>query len=104
MFEKGFVTDHALTIRQLEGKRIDVFHHASVYLEMDCDVLGLYAATRDVTANGPRSRRIVTRKHDVLSAEQVRVARRRRASTNFRQSPKPVRSRAFSFAEVPVCD
>jgi PAS domain S-box-containing protein len=49
VFEKGFVTDYPLTIRHTGGKLIDVLYNASVYRDAEGNVLGVFAAARDVT-------------------------------------------------------
>ncbi len=49
VFEKGFVTDYPLTIRHREGKLTDVLYNASVYKDITGNVLGVFAAARDVT-------------------------------------------------------
>ena len=49
VFEKGFVTDYPLTIRHKEGRLIDVLYNASVYKDVTGNVLGVFAAARDVT-------------------------------------------------------
>ncbi|WP_448547676.1 PAS domain-containing protein [Thalassotalea fusca] len=50
VFEKGFVTDYPLTIRHKDGRLIDVLYNASVYKDVTGNVLGVFAAARDVTA------------------------------------------------------
>ena len=50
MFAKGFVTDYPLTIRHKDGKLTDVLYNASVYKDARGNVLGVFAAARDVTA------------------------------------------------------
>ena len=50
VFAKGFVTDYPLTIRHKEGQRTDVLYNASVYRDIQGNVLGVFAAARDVTA------------------------------------------------------
>src|SRR6185436_8560360 len=50
VFEKGFVTDYPLTIRSHEGRLTDVLYNASVYRDAGGNVLGVFAAARDVTA------------------------------------------------------
>jgi PAS domain S-box-containing protein len=50
VFEKGFVTDYPLTIRHKNGRLTDVLYNASVYRDMQGNVLGVFAAARDVTA------------------------------------------------------
>jgi PAS domain S-box-containing protein len=50
VFAKGFVTDYPLTIRHKDGRLTDVLYNASVYRDVQGDVLGVFAAARDVTA------------------------------------------------------
>jgi PAS domain S-box-containing protein len=50
VFSKGFVTDYPLTIRHVEGRLTDVLYNASVYKDAQGNVLGVFAAARDVTA------------------------------------------------------
>jgi PAS domain S-box-containing protein len=50
VFEKGFVTDYPLTIRQRDGRLTHVAYNASVYRDAKGNVLGVFAAARDVTA------------------------------------------------------
>lgn len=49
VFEKGFVSDYPLTIKHNNGKLTDVSYNASVYKDADDNVLGVFAAARDVT-------------------------------------------------------
>src|SRR5512135_1686627 len=50
VFERGFVTDYPLTIRHKDGRLTDVLYNASVYKDTAGNVLGVFAAARDVTA------------------------------------------------------
>ncbi len=50
VFSKGFVTDYPLTIRHRDGKLTNVLYNASVYKDVRGNVLGVFAAARDVTA------------------------------------------------------
>jgi PAS domain S-box-containing protein len=50
VFAKGFVTDYPLTIRHKDGRLTDVLYNASVYKDANGNVLGVFAAARDVTA------------------------------------------------------
>ena len=50
VFSKGFVTDYPLTIRHKDGRLTDVLYNASVYRDVQGNVLGVFAAARDVTA------------------------------------------------------
>jgi PAS domain S-box-containing protein len=49
VFAKGSVTDYPLTIRHKDGGLIDVLYNASVYKDAGGNVLGVFAAARDVT-------------------------------------------------------
>jgi len=49
VFAKGFVTDYPLTVRHKDGRLIDVLYNASVYRDVQGNVLGVFAAARDVT-------------------------------------------------------
>ena len=49
VFAQGFVTDYPLTIRHNEGRLTDVLYNASVYKDTNGNVLGVFAAARDVT-------------------------------------------------------
>jgi len=49
VFEKGFVTDYALTIRHKDGSLAEVLYNASVYKDTRGNVLGVFAAARDIT-------------------------------------------------------
>ena len=50
VFKKGFVSDYPLTIKHKNGKLTDVSYNASVYKDDAGNVLGVFAAARDVTA------------------------------------------------------
>jgi PAS domain S-box-containing protein len=50
VFAEGFVTDYPLTLRHHDGQLLDVLYNASVYRDVQGNVLGVFAAARDVTA------------------------------------------------------
>ena len=50
VFAKGMVTDYPLTIRHVDGQLTDVLYNASVYRDKGGNVIGVFAAARDVTA------------------------------------------------------
>jgi PAS domain S-box-containing protein len=50
VFAQGAVTDYPLTLRHRDGTQIDVLYNASVYRDLNGEVLGVFAAARDVTA------------------------------------------------------
>src|SRR5260370_839528 len=49
VFSEGFVTDYPLTIRHAGGRLTDVLYNASVYKDARGNVLGVFAAARDIT-------------------------------------------------------
>jgi len=49
VFLKGSVTDYPLAIRHASGKITDVVYNASVYRDTRGNVLGVFAAARDIT-------------------------------------------------------
>ena len=50
VFEKGFVADYPLTIRHINQTVTDVLYNAAVYKDEQNNVLGVFAAARDITA------------------------------------------------------
>ncbi len=71
VFARGFVTDYPLTIRHNDGRLIDVLYNASVYKDARGNVLGVFAAARDVTAQKQASQQVQTslREKEVLLQE-----------------------------------
>jgi PAS domain S-box-containing protein len=49
VFEKGFVKDYGLAIRDKSGKVTDVLYNATVYRDERGEVQGVFAAARDIT-------------------------------------------------------
>src|SRR5882757_1371494 len=49
VFAKGMVTDYPLTIRHADDRLTDVLYNASVYRDERGNVLGIFAAARDIT-------------------------------------------------------
>src|ERR1043166_9524480 len=49
VFSQGFVRDYPLAIRHASGRITDVLYNASVYKDDKGNVLGVFAAARDVT-------------------------------------------------------
>ena len=49
VFSEGFVPDHPLTIRHADGRLTDVLYNATVYKDAQGNVLGAFAAARDIT-------------------------------------------------------
>lgn len=49
VFSQGFVKDYPLAIRHSSGRLTDVLYNASVYKDSEGEVIGVFAAARDVT-------------------------------------------------------
>jgi PAS domain S-box-containing protein len=49
VFAQGSVTDYPLTLRHRDGALTDVRYNASVYRDAHANVLGVFAAARDIT-------------------------------------------------------
>jgi len=49
VFSQGFVTDYPLAIRHVSGKVTDVLYNAGLYHDGNGNVLGVFAAARDIT-------------------------------------------------------
>jgi PAS domain S-box-containing protein len=49
VFSQGFVKDYPLAIRHSSGRIMDVLYNAAVYKDHKSNVLGVFAAARDVT-------------------------------------------------------
>lgn len=50
VFSSGFVTDYPLTMQHKDGMQTNVLYTASLYKDVRGNVLGVFAAARDVTA------------------------------------------------------
>ncbi len=58
VFSQGFVTDYPLVIRHVSGSVTDVLYNASVYRDGNGDVLGVFAAARDITERREREHQL----------------------------------------------
>jgi PAS domain S-box-containing protein len=66
VFAKGFVTDYPLTIRHKDGRLTDVLYNASVYKDASGNVLGVFAAARDVTEQKQAEKRVQQQTKDIM--------------------------------------
>lgn len=72
VFEKGFVADYPLTIKHKNGKLTDVLYNASVYKDDKGNVLGVFAAARDVTAQKQLAEReVAEREKELMRIEEL---------------------------------
>jgi PAS domain S-box-containing protein len=70
VFAQGLITDYPLTIRHLDGRLTDVLYNASVYKGEHGNVLGVFAAARDVTAQKKAAEEIRQRTTELQAANR----------------------------------
>lgn len=70
VFAQKPVTDYPLTIRHLDGKLTDVLYNASAYKDEHGNVLGVFAAARDVTAQKQAEQEIRQRTVELQTANR----------------------------------
>lgn len=70
VFAQKSVTDYPLTIRHLDGKLTDVLYNASVYKDEHDNVLGVFAAARDVTVQKQAEQEIRQRTVELQAANR----------------------------------
>jgi len=58
VFEQGMAVDYPLTIRHADGRLTEVLYNASVYHDTAGNVLGVFAAARDVTTQKQAQREL----------------------------------------------
>lgn len=90
VFAKGFVTDYPLTIRHRNGRLTSVLYNASVYKDTRGQVLGVFAAARDVTAQEAAQEELnaaTALLEKVFSITQVMVAYMDESFDFFRVNP-----------------
>jgi PAS domain S-box-containing protein len=61
VFAEGMATDYPLTMRHRDGTLTEVLYNASVYRSASGEVLGVFAAARDVTKQVHAQREIAER-------------------------------------------
>jgi PAS domain S-box-containing protein len=73
VFAMGFVSDYPLTIRHKGGKLTDVLYNASIYKDVDGNVLGVFAAARDVTAQKQAKKQVAEELalSEIMRGEQI---------------------------------
>ena len=71
VFEKGFVSNHPLTIKHKNGKLTDVLYNASVYKDDNGNVLGIFAAARDVTSQKKLEKEVADREKEFMRVAEL---------------------------------
>ena len=70
-FSEGSITDYPLTIRGRDRARTDVLYNASVYHSGAGEVLGVFAAARDVTDRRRAERSLQAREHQQQAVAEL---------------------------------
>jgi PAS domain S-box-containing protein len=74
VFEKEFVSDYPLTIHHKNGILTDVLYNASVYKDENGNVLGVFAAARDVTAQKAEELKLANKELILQNKEKEKQA------------------------------
>ncbi len=72
VFDKGIVKDYPLTIKNKNGNLTDVLYNASVYKDYNGNVIGVFAAARDITAQ----KELEKREKELLGADELEKFRK----------------------------
>lgn len=64
VFKKGFVRDYPLEIKNIDGSVISVLYNASTYKDESDNVIGVFAAARDVTERNINENAIIQAKEE----------------------------------------
>ena len=77
MFTQGMAVDYPLTLRHHDGHETltEVLYNASVYRDVAGNVLGVFAAARDVTEHVQAQREVVARLAELERFRRLTVGR-----------------------------
>jgi len=95
VFSKGTVKDYPLTIRHKDGKLTDVLYNASVYKEEAGNVLGVFAAARDVTLQKQAEAELRRHKDNLEALVKERTSELEVANTDLRRSNENLEQFAY---------
>jgi len=102
VFAKGFVTDYPLTIRHKDGRLTDVLYNASVYKDLSDNVLGVFAAARDITDRKQAEEALIGAKEHAEAASKAKDNFLAALSHELRTPLTPVLMTASSLATDPT--
>src|SRR5439155_12507503 len=83
VFARGMVTDYPLTIRHADGRLTDVLYNASVYRDSGGNILGVFAAARDITERKRAERALHTLNEMLEKRVRERTAELEAANTEL---------------------
>lgn len=81
---KGSVTDYPLTIRDNDGKLIEVIYNASVYKDVNGRAIGVFAAARDITERKRAEDELKKNRYHLEELVKERTAELRKSEEKFR--------------------
>jgi PAS domain S-box-containing protein len=88
VFDEGSVNDYELEIRNKNGKITPVLYNASVYKDESGNVIGVFAAARDITAS-KKAEEVLKKAHDTLEEKvKERTAELEKAYNSLKESEK----------------
>jgi PAS domain S-box-containing protein len=102
VFAKGFVTDYPLTIRHQDGRLTHVLYNASVYRDVSGNVLGVFAAARDVTDRKRAEKALIEAKEHAEAASKAKDNFLAALSHELRTPLTPVLMTATALASDPT--
>ncbi len=71
VFQNGFVTDYPLAIRHKDGHITDVLYNASIYRNTAGEVLGVFAAARDITERKFAEEKLRRSEHGLAESQRI---------------------------------
>ncbi|MCB0494104.1 MAG: response regulator [Cyclobacteriaceae bacterium] len=92
-FDKGFVSNYPLTIKHKNGKLTDVLYNASVYNDDNGNVLGVFAAARDITTQKRIEKELIDAKVSAESATDLAEEAKSKAEKATRTAEDAVRAK-----------
>ena len=95
VFSKGTVKDYPLTIRHKDGKLTEVLYNASVYKDEAGNVLGVFAAARDVTVQKQAEAELRRHKDNLEALVKERTSELEVANIELRRSNENLEQFAY---------